>query len=384
MLRARSLALAILLIPALVWPQVSPPEGGGGTFDGGSVTNPTEGPDGCAAPAWSFTADPLHGLCNDSTFGTIIQHNVLFSAANASFMQLNTGSAGIGTNDGTIQFTGVTATAATNLLQLYAQNGVRMSVDSNSINLISQALAADQSAAQPSYSFTNNDDTGMYYASDSVRFSINNNFEASFDAGGLYLDDGGEIEFEGATPDANHTILTVADPSGTNTLTLPDKSGTVATLADVGGGWTYVTLVSDFVTSATTPQDTNLKFTPVAGTDYIIEAFITAETNNTSYGQRPGVKWPTAGADNGAMMLNGAQTAASNLYRFTNAGVDIDLPISGAATVDVGWPFYIQGSLETNDTTVTGDFIITFHGENAGGSYTLLSATSWLRYREQP
>lgn len=41
----------------------------------------------------------------------------------------------------------------------------------------------------------------------------------------------GEITFEGATADANETVLTVTDPTADRTITLPDASGIVATRA---------------------------------------------------------------------------------------------------------------------------------------------------------
>jgi len=41
------------------------------------------------------------------------------------------------------------------------------------------------------------------------------------------------ISFEGATADANETLLTVAEPTADRTITLPDKTGTVALTSDV-------------------------------------------------------------------------------------------------------------------------------------------------------
>jgi hypothetical protein len=45
---------------------------------------------------------------------------------------------------------------------------------------------------------------------------------------GILLPTGHGISFEGATDDANETILTVADPTADRTITLPDATGTVA------------------------------------------------------------------------------------------------------------------------------------------------------------
>ena len=54
--------------------------------------------------------------------------------------------------------------------------------------------------------------------------------------GNLQLDTGIAIIFEGATADAFETTLTVADPTADNTITLPNKTGTVAVLTDLNDG----------------------------------------------------------------------------------------------------------------------------------------------------
>ena len=45
--------------------------------------------------------------------------------------------------------------------------------------------------------------------------------------------EGGNIVFEGATSDANETTITATDPTADRTITLPDKSGTVAMTSDI-------------------------------------------------------------------------------------------------------------------------------------------------------
>lgn len=49
---------------------------------------------------------------------------------------------------------------------------------------------------------------------------------------GVYLPDGHNITFEGATTDEYETVLTVADPTADRTITLPNATGTVALTAD--------------------------------------------------------------------------------------------------------------------------------------------------------
>ena len=52
--------------------------------------------------------------------------------------------------------------------------------------------------------------------------------------GNFNLGEDADIVFEGATDNDNETILTVADPSQDNTITLPDVTGTVITTGDTG------------------------------------------------------------------------------------------------------------------------------------------------------
>lgn len=50
----------------------------------------------------------------------------------------------------------------------------------------------------------------------------------------LYLFDGNSIVFEGATPDAFETTLSVVDPTANRTITFPNVTGTVVTTGDTG------------------------------------------------------------------------------------------------------------------------------------------------------
>ena len=45
--------------------------------------------------------------------------------------------------------------------------------------------------------------------------------------------EGGNIVFEGATSDDHETTITATDPTADRTITLPDKSGTVAMTSDI-------------------------------------------------------------------------------------------------------------------------------------------------------
>ena len=54
-------------------------------------------------------------------------------------------------------------------------------------------------------------------------------------ATGIEVNGGGTITFDGTIDDSNSTVLTVAEPTGTNTITLPDRSGTMVTTGDING-----------------------------------------------------------------------------------------------------------------------------------------------------
>ena len=65
-----------------------------------------------------------------------------------------------------------------------------------------------------------------------------------------------DIIFEGSTADANETTLTVTDPTADRTVTIPDKTGTVVTVASDGttgqllrtdgsGNYSFVTVATN-------------------------------------------------------------------------------------------------------------------------------------------
>ena len=93
------------------------------------------------------------------------------------------------------------------------------------------------------------------------------------------------LEFEGSTLDANKTTLTVTDPTASNTITLPNASGTVglvlsgtATIdfASVNSGnWSTTETIT--VTGAATGDSVSLGLPTAAGTeDIIFTAWVSA------------------------------------------------------------------------------------------------------------
>lgn len=64
----------------------------------------------------------------------------------------------------------------------------------------------------------------------------NRSFTGTLDLIGAVVQDGNAITFEGDTANAFETVLAVADPTADRTITLPNQSGTIALLSDVGSG----------------------------------------------------------------------------------------------------------------------------------------------------
>lgn len=69
----------------------------------------------------------------------------------------------------------------------------------------------------------------------SNRMELKGNGKTFFYNKDVHLNAGVNLTFEGATANANDTTITVVDPTGNNTITLPDKDGTVAMTSDISG-----------------------------------------------------------------------------------------------------------------------------------------------------
>ena len=90
----------------------------------------------------------------------------------------------------------------------------------------------------------------------STAFRINNSDIAAIFSDGLYISPDKTITFEGSTADAHETILTVADPQGSDkTITLPDATGTVLTTGN-----------SDTPTTTTSSSDADFVLVDDGGT----------------------------------------------------------------------------------------------------------------------
>jgi hypothetical protein len=125
----------------------------------------------------------------------------------------------------------------------------------------------------------------------SHRLQLQGNGKTNFYGRDVQLNTGVNLIFEGATSNANETTLTVADPSGDRTITLPDATGTVQ-LTD-GSGASLTSLNASELSSGTVPnarldaqlQDvaglavTNGNFIVGDGSNFVAESGSTARTS---------------------------------------------------------------------------------------------------------
>ena len=148
---------------------------------------------------------------------------------------------------------------------------------------------------------------------------------------GLYLGDG-NLVFEGATADSYETTLAVEEPTADNTLTLPDKTGTIAVTSDI-------TAAVDAITTAVIEENTNLYFTDeraqdavaaalAAGTHTNITVTYDDDNNNISLAAAPGYVDEQAVDAVAVALANGTHTNITVDYSdSTNA-----ISLTGAVT----------------------------------------------------
>ena len=98
-------------------------------------------------------------------------------------------------------------------------------------------------------------------------------------AGNIVVTEDGTIVFEGATDNANETTLTVADPSGDRTITLPDATGTVV-LADATQTLTNKSIVATQLTGTVANARLDQQLQDVAGLAVTDGNFIVGDGSN--------------------------------------------------------------------------------------------------------
>jgi len=175
-----------------------------------------------------------------------------------------------------------------------------------------------------------------------------------------------QLSFEGSTNDTNDTILKVADPTATRTITLPDATGTV--LVDDGSG--NVAISGNLTVSGTT---TTVNSSTLSVQDPLI---ILANNNNSSDVVDIGFY--------GLYDTSGSQDLYAGLFRDASDSGKFklfkDLQVEPTTTVNTGGTGYAVGTLvanlEGNALTIDGD--ATFNG--ASGNLVFDKSADILKF----
>jgi hypothetical protein len=188
------------------------------------------------------------------------------------------------------------------------------------------------------------------------------------------LVNGNGVVFEGSTADEFETTLTVVDPTGDRTITLPNVSGTVVTTGDTGSVTNTMlagSIANDKLTNSSVTV--NSKSVSLGGsttliTDDIAEA-VTSPTN----------LWFTAERAQDAVaqaIANGTQTNITITYSDENNSLSFNA--SGGVSSIAGTANQITASASTGSVTLSLPSAVTFPGSvtlNADPTEALQAAT---------
>lgn len=147
-------------------------------------------------------------------------------------------------------------------------------------------------------------------------------------------------------------------------------------------GWTYARLANDFTTSSATAVDvTGLAFTPAANQRYEFEGRFMLRTATTTVGARPGLAWPTGGADGVADVFVTSSATAEVAGRGNIAG-SILAPVGGLPNTTASWPGRV-GGIFIAGASPSGNVRVQLASETAATNVTM-KAGSFLKYRLIP
>ena len=188
------------------------------------------------------------------------------------------------------------------------------------------------------------------------------------------LVNGNGVVFEGSTADEFETTLTVVDPTGDRTITLPNVSGTVVTTGDTGSV-TNTMLAGSIANEklSNSSVTVNSKSVSLGGsttliTDDIAEA-VTSPTNLWFTAERAQDAVATA-------IANGTQTNITITYSDENNSLSFNA--SGGVSSIAGTPNQITASASTGAVTLSLPSAVTFPGSvtlNADPTQALEAAT---------
>jgi len=189
---------------------------------------------------------------------------------------------------------------------------------------------------------------------------------------GLTLNDS-SIVFEGATPDAFETTLTVTDPTADRTITIPNVTGTIVTTGDTGS-------VTNAMLAGSIANDklTNSAIT-INGTSTSLGGTRTLVTDDIAEDGSPVNLWFTDERAQDAVaqaIANGTQTNITITYN--DAANSLSFNASGGVSSISGTTNQITASSSTGAVTLSLPNAVTFPGTvtlNADPTQALQAAT---------
>ena len=187
---------------------------------------------------------------------------------------------------------------------------------------------------------------------------------------GVYLPDGHNITFEGATTDEYETVVTVTDPTADRTITLPNATGTVALTADKLSAFAATTsaelagVISDetgtgALVFANTPTLVTPNIGAATGTSLVLSGDLTVNGTTTTINSTTvtvddknlelgSVATPSdATADGGGITLKGATDKTINWVDATDAWT-----LSEHVNIANGKVYRINGTEVLSGTTL--------------------------------
>jgi len=143
--------------------------------------------------------------------------------------------------------------------------------------------------------------------------------------------------------------------------------------------WTYLKLANDFTTNSATAVDiTGLAFTPTANLTYEFEAHLMCRTATATIGPRPGLAWPTGGADGTASIYTPSSGTAETMVH-GNIAAALLAAVGGLPTTTGSYGAKVQGIFKAG-ASPSGTVKLQLASETAGTN-VIAKAGSFLKYR---